>query len=42
MAHESSPWSAHCGEVETNLTGTHEVVGSIRGLAQWVGDLALP
>ena len=26
----------------TNLTGNHEVVGSIPDLAQWVGDPALP
>ena len=26
----------------TNLTRNHGVVGLISGLAQWVGDLALP
>ena len=27
-------WSSHCGAAETNLTGNHEVVGLIPGLAQ--------
>ena len=34
--------SSHHGPVEINLTRNREVEGSIPGLAQWVGDLALP
>ena len=30
------------GAVETNLPGNHEATGLIRGLVQWVKDLALP
>ena len=33
--------SSHCGAVETNPTSTHEGLGSIPGLAQWVGDPVL-
>ena len=32
------PGSSHCGTVEMNPTSIHEDVGSIPGLAQWVGD----
>ena len=31
-------WSSRLGTVERNPTGSHEVVGSIPGLAQWVKD----
>ena len=32
--------SSHHGAAETNLTGNHEVSGSIPGLTRWVKDLA--
>ena len=33
--------SSHCGSVVAGLTGVHEDVGSIPGLAQWVKDPVL-
>ena len=34
-------FGSYCGSAVTNLTSTHEDVGSIPGPAQWVKDLAL-
>ena len=31
--------SSHHGSADTNLTGIHEVIGLIPGLAQWVKEL---
>ena len=35
-------WGSHRGAAEADRTRSHEVVGSIPGLTQWVEDLVLP
>ena len=42
LKNEGTSGSSHCGTAEMNLTRSHEVVGLILGLTQWVKDLALP
>ena len=35
-------WSSYHGAAETNPTRSHDVVGLIPGLGQWVNDPVLP
>ena len=35
-------WNSHRGAAETNPTRSHEVLGWIPGLTQWVKDPVLP
>ena len=39
---ENNPGNSHCGTAEMNPTSIREVACSNPGLAEWVGDQALP